>query len=239
MRERAAWKLRLLLGLGGLLAFSPAGRAQAPPQSTLKFDAPSVAQMETLGKTTGLGPYHFGMEAEDLPKGDLAPNQKLVHPEPNMDYFLDTNTEKITWGGLHPDRINLQFYYGKLIAIRLHFHEAYGDLLAVNWAVWRKYGGTNGTTFSSFADGSDARGGLWSGGVLDERGALEATIQLRVDLPSQIPAGADEESMARKTDGEMELLDVSLLDKLAQDHHDALEQSVLKSHDLEKIGKDL
>ncbi len=206
----------------------------------MKAEPMTPAQFEQLGKIAGLGPYHFGMQVDDLPKGDLAPNPKNPHPGSNEQSFMDTNTSKVTWGGLHPDQVYLRFYYGKLVAIWLHFHEATNELLPVNWAVLQKYGiPPAGNMVINSNDGSSNQGNVWRGGSVNDKGVPISTLEMRVDLPSQIYLGAGDESMAQKADGEVELYNFALANKLALEHHDALEQSVLQSHDLEKIKKDL
>ena len=62
---------------------------------------------------------------------------------------------------------------------------------------------------------------------------------MQLAFPLTVPAGADESTLAQKTNGLLVINATNLFFNLRQSHMKDLEQETLKTHDLEKIKGDL
>ncbi len=101
-------------------------------------------------------------------------------------------------------------------------------MIAVDRAVTGKYGQpSNGTMM--FADGTSVNCRVWN----------TPKIQMSTMLPFGIPVGATPDYLHQKMPGVMELVDVELVGKLSREKFDAVQQEMLKNHDIEKIKANL
>src|SRR5258708_29354661 len=142
---------RLIVVVGGIAATGPlaAQSYQAPPP-------PTDAQKALLDKIQGVGALKFGAKMEAFEK-DLVkvtePNVEQLNPH-GWQTFIDTKTGAITWGGLHPSKIEITFFDDQLIEISLQFNDELGNLLATDTAFVQKYGASEG----SRSEGRDGGG---------------------------------------------------------------------------------
>jgi len=229
MREYPAWKSRLLPGTVAALALAGLWTARVDAQEPTKL--PTPAQLDLVGKIMGVGPIKFGMAVDDFAKDDLVP----INSSGATSQFQYADAAKLTWGGLHPTRVEVRFYYDHLVAIRLYFSGTYGDLLAVDWALRQKYGTTNENSPYAINDSNAANGNfgtkLWR--------STGDMVEMCAAFPEEIFDGSDDAALAQKVEGAVDLFDADLGRKLSRDHHDALNDEVLRGHDLEKIKSDL
>jgi len=209
------------------VTFATALAHAEPPSSTPQ-------QLELVGKIMGVGRIKFGMAPDDFANGSLFADKDSPDKQRGVKYYTYSDLDGVTWGKLPPDRIELGFYYDHLMDIRLHFNQPFGDLLAVTHAAIEKYGTPQWDRWLN-VDSYNIQAAHWSG--VDD--ANINTIDMQLAFPLIVPAGADETTLAQKTNGLLVLTASNLYFNLRQSHIKDLEQQTLKAHDLEKIKGDL
>lgn len=226
MRESATWKTMFCV-VAAVMALAHAEPPAYPPP-------PTPEQLKLVGKIMGVGRIKFGMAPSDFTNGSLADDKDAPDRQPGMKYYIDSDLDGVTWGKLPPDHVQLGFYYDHLVDIRLHFNQPFGELLAVTHAAFEKYGTPQWDRWLN-VDSYNIQAAHWSG--VDE--AKISTLDMQLAFPFSVPAGADEPTLAQKTNGLLVLNASNLYFNLRQSHIKDLEQETLKAHDLEKIKGDL
>ena len=222
MRELPTWKmmfcvLAVMTALASLRADDP-----QPPQST-------PAQLALLDKITGIGSLKFGTELETFEKDSLKSIDNPDARPSSTARYKYTPGDTLTWGTLTPTEVELEFYYGQLVGIKMRFNETNGAFIPVYHAVMEKYGNTHYGGSVQLSDYSANNGQGWN----------TPDIYLAVCLPDSIPAQAPDDFLERKVDGAVELDDNGLRDKLTHQKQDALRSQLLKDQNLDKIKADL
>jgi hypothetical protein len=181
-----------------------------------------------VNQLQGIGDIKLGATRESFDQDSLQPMTAYSGDPPSMLSFQDSKTDPVSWGNLHPKKIELRFYYGQLIGIRLYFNEEIGDLIAVDRALTGKYGCAP-TGMLPFADGTNSGCQQWT----------TPGIQMSVALPYGIPVGMTPDYLHQRMTGIVDLLDAELINKLSREKLDAVQQELLKNHDIEKIKANL
>ncbi|MEI9997866.1 MAG: hypothetical protein WDO13_01165 [Verrucomicrobiota bacterium] len=220
MREYLPWKPAFLIA--GLLVAVPVRGQSTPP--------PTSDQVAQLDQIEGVGRLKFGAPLDSFDPATLKPAGRLLAPEWGTRSFTDADLKGITWGGLQPTQIELEFCFGQLWSITLRFSGDNGALLAVGEALTQKYGSPPYATDSlSFANGSQEPAHVWTG----------HKIQLKAVLPEGIPVSADAAFLTQKFDGAVQITDMALWNQLTTEKLQELKKKVLDAHDVEKIKGDL
>ena len=176
-----------------------------------------------------MGSLKFGAELQTFDQGSLKSTDNPNQPPSSTAHYQYTPGTDITWGTLVPADIELQFYYDRLIGIRLRFNDTNGNLIPVYRAVLEKYGSTHGGGNIQFSNFDSFNGPQWYG----------AKIGLCVCLPTAIPPQASENFLDQKVNGAVELIAVGLREQLTHEKQDSLRSELLKSQNLDKIKANL